>query len=189
VSPNPAITRVVSLLEDAGYRRFADPLLVADIPFSFSATLARPTSLDLVVVIDRIEESDAQRMRERIEGLGRALDAARSRRPLTVVLVGPRPELRVFHALREVARVLPVDEGPGATAPETLLDALGALLPLKFTAESQQNDYSWKAVRDELLATHKGDDVTALMEASQSGTGEVETVLASLLSAPLEGAR
>lgn len=189
MSPSPAIARVVSLLEDAGYQRCGDPLFVADIPFSFSAILARSTSLDLVVVIDRIDEGDAQRMRERIEGLGRALDAAQSRRPLTVVLVGPRPELRVFHALREVARVLPVDEGPGATKPEALPDALGALLPLKFAAESKQNEYSWKTVREELLVTHTDNDMAALVKASESGTRKVQAVLAELLSAPLERAQ
>jgi hypothetical protein len=187
VSPSPTVGRVISLLEGAGYRRCADPLRVADIPFSFAAMLARPTSLDLVVVIDRIEESDAQQVRERVEGLGRALDAAQSRRPLTVVLVGPRPDLHVFHALREVARVLPVDEGPGATTPEALPDALGALLPLKLAVEGQQNEYSWRAVREELLAAHEGKDVAALVAASATGPRDVEAALADLLSAPLEG--
>jgi hypothetical protein len=184
MSFSPAVARVVSVLESAGYHRFDEVLLVAGIPFRFPAVLARDTSLDLVVVVDRIEEQDGERLLERIAALSRALDVAGSRRPLTVVLVGPRPELRITHALRDVARILSVSEGQGDATSQELLDALGALLPLRVAVEPEQDEETWPAVRRTLLSTHSGEDSAALIKASPGGPTQVENALRTLLSAP-----
>lgn len=60
--------------------------------------------------------------------VGRALDIVRSRRPLTVVLVGPRLDSAALAALSRYARVLPI----GETADDEIIkNWLAVLLPLK----------------------------------------------------------
>jgi hypothetical protein len=51
-----------------------------------------------------------------------------SRRPLTLVLVGPRPDSAALRAMSRFARVLPVGE---AADDATLQNGLAILLPLK----------------------------------------------------------
>jgi hypothetical protein len=184
VNHSPAVTRVLSVLESADYNLFGEELLVAGIPFRFPAVLARDISLDLVVIVDRIDEPDDERLLERIVALGRALDVAGSRRPLTVVLVGPPPELRITHALRDVARILRVSEGQGEIANQELLDALGALLPLRVAADPEQNEETWPALRLALLSTRSEEDTAALIKASTGGPAQVENALKKLFSEP-----
>jgi hypothetical protein len=184
MSSGPAVARVVSVLEGAGYHLFHEVLLVAGIPFRFPAVLVRDISLDLVVVVDRIEERDGERLLERIAALSRALDVANSRRPLTVVMVGPRPELRITHALRDVARILSVSEGQSDPANQELLDALGALLPLRVAVDPEQNEETWPTLRDTLLSMQSGEASAALIKASTGGRTQVENTLRQLLSEP-----
>jgi hypothetical protein len=67
---------------------------------------------------------DLQRI---VEGVGRALDVMRSRRPLTLVLVGPRPDSKAISSMSRYARVLPVGESADAAS---LSNWLAVLLPL-----------------------------------------------------------
>jgi hypothetical protein len=84
------VTRVVDILTNAGYRRRAAPVTVASVPFEFAALLlGSDRANDLIIVIDTLVD-DEVRIRQKVEGLSRALDLVASRRPLTVVLVGPR---------------------------------------------------------------------------------------------------
>ena len=85
MSPAQAVDRVVHRLAASGYAELKQPVTVAGIPFEFAAILARPDSLDLVIIADTIAEPDHERIRRRIEALARALDVVRSRRTLTVV--------------------------------------------------------------------------------------------------------
>lgn len=122
------VGRVVQLLETADFRRMPPPLQIAGLEFEAPAVLiGAPPSPDLVVVGDTAVQSirDLQRI---IEGVGRALDVVRSRRPLTLVLVGPRPESKALAALSRHARVLPVGE---STDDENLTNWLAVLLPLR----------------------------------------------------------
>ena len=102
------VGRVLSILAGAGYEIVEQPRDIGGIPFEFAAMLARHDSLDLIVVIDLVIDGDDDgRVRRRIEGLARALDLVRSRRSLTIILLGPeRGEL--IQALAGVARVLTV---------------------------------------------------------------------------------
>ena len=125
------VERVTSTLVSAGYRQLAGPVVVSSVPFSFSAVLvAGERALDLVVVVDTLEESD-KRLRQKLEGLARGLDLTQSRRPITVVLVGPEPPPSTIDAISRVARVLVVGTLVGSHAEERLRDILAVLLPLE----------------------------------------------------------
>jgi hypothetical protein len=173
----------VSLLGGAGYAALDQPITVGGIPFEFGATLAAKTSLDLVVVIDTMAD-DEDRIRRRVEGLSRALDLVRSRRPLTVILVGPPPGRAFTHALARVSRVLVVGTPTGADAEDELVDVLAVLLPLELSTQHDGTPESWAGVREELLAAHSDTDTAAVLEASEAGADAVREALTRILAAP-----
>jgi len=183
---DPPIARVVTLLERSGYAPLDQPITVAGIPFEFVAMLIGETSLDLIVVVDTVEDVDASRVRERVEGLSRALDLARSRRPLTVVLVGPPPGIALTHALARVCRVLIAGTPTGAGAVEELENALAVLLPLELSKERDAAPApdSWAGAREALLAAHPDGNTLAIFESSALGAEAVRETLRDILSAP-----
>ncbi|MDR6955510.1 hypothetical protein J2X65_004890 [Ancylobacter sp. 3268] len=121
------VERVAKALETAKFRRMPLPLQIAGLAFDVPAAFVGvPPSPDLVVVGDTTVQS-ARDLQRTVEGVGRALDVVRSRRPLTLIVVGPRPESKSITALSRYARVLPV----GESADEASLgNWLAVLLPL-----------------------------------------------------------
>lgn len=125
------VERVVALLKTAGYREVPLPMIIGTVRFQFSAVLlGSGRAPDLVVVIDTIEESES-RVRQKVAALSRALDVAGSRRPLTAVLAGPRPQSATLEMLGRVCRVLPVGTPVGDDADKALTDWLAVLMPLR----------------------------------------------------------
>ncbi len=123
--------RVADILVGAGYRRIAAPLQVAGLEFDVAgAFVGGGHSADLVIVGDMAAEGE-RKVLQQIEGIARALDLMRSRRPLTTVIVGPRPVGKTLEALAQVGRILPVEE---AFDPAELRDQLAVLLPLELPA-------------------------------------------------------
>jgi hypothetical protein len=185
VSTEAPIARVVSLLEASGYKSLDRPVTVAGIPFDFAAVLVGQKSLDLIAVVDTVGDNDEERVRERIEGLSRALDLGKSRRPLTTILVGPPPKLTLTHALGRVGRVLVVGTPTGPNAAGELRDALSVLLPLNLVVDGGASPDSWSSVRERLVATHSDEDTAAVIKASEHGAREVRAALRHILTAPL----
>jgi hypothetical protein len=111
--------RIQADRDTAGHRRAE---------FEFPAVFVGKTgaSLDLIIVADTAFESEG-RIQQKVEGLARALDGMRSRRPLTVILTGPRPRGATLDGLSQVCRVLPAGD---AAHNEMLENALAVLLPL-----------------------------------------------------------
>jgi hypothetical protein len=121
------VERVARMLEAADFQRMPRPLQIAGLRFDAPAFIGASPSPDLVVVGDSATQT-ARDLQRTVEGVGRALDVVRSRRPLTLVLVGPRLESAALTALSRYARVLSV----GETADEaSLTNWLAVLLPLK----------------------------------------------------------
>lgn len=120
--------RVADILLKAGYRRMNPPLQVAGLTFDVAAAfVGGDHSADLVVIGDMAAEGE-RKVLQQVEGIARALDVMRSHRPLTIVIVGPRPVGKTLEALAQVGRVLPVEE---AVDPADLRDRLAILLPLE----------------------------------------------------------
>jgi hypothetical protein len=150
VSASPPVERVVAVLHEAGYDRLPQPVEVAGIPFEFAATLVAKAALDLVLVVDTVTDTDEASLRLRVEGLGRALDLVASRRPLTVILVGPEPVPDLQLSLTRVARVLTA----GTSGDEhDLRRGIGILLPLEPQAVAEMPE-SWRSAREKLLRAH-----------------------------------
>jgi len=180
------VTRVVGVLTHAGYRHRAAPLKIASVPFEFAALLlGSDRANDLIIVIDTLVDSE-ERIRQKVEGLSRALDLVASRRPLTVVLVGPPPRPAIVEALGRVSRVLSVGTPTGDTAERFLADTLAVLLPLALPDASE-------AVVDPLteIRRHLPDDfdrnvIAPMFAAATGGSEAVKEALRELLEAPLE---
>lgn len=120
--------RVAQVLTSADYRRLEAPLQVAGLIFSVAgAFIGGDRSSDLVVIGDMAADGE-RGVIQQIEGIARALDVVRSRRPLTSIIVGPRPIGRALEALSQVSRVLAVDE---ASDELELRDRLAVLLPIE----------------------------------------------------------
>lgn len=122
------VERVARMLEAAQFQRRPIPLQIASLKFEVPAAFIGTSPLpDLVVVGDTATQT-ARELQRMVEGVGRALDVVRSRRPLTLVLVGPRLESAALAALSRYARVLPIGE---TADDESLKNWLAVLLPLK----------------------------------------------------------
>ena len=100
--------RVAEILLRAGYRRIDPPLRIAGIEFDIAAAFVGVGhSADLVVVADMAAHGE-RKVVQQIEGIARALDVMRSHRPLTTVIIGPRPVGKTLETLSQVGRILPV---------------------------------------------------------------------------------
>lgn len=179
------IERVIGILTEAKYRSVSLPLTVASVPFEFAAILVGTGKApDLIVVADTVEETEL-RIRQKIDSLGRALDVAGSRRPLTAILVGPKPSELTLNVISRVCRVLPVGTPTGGDANSQLRDWLAVLLPLPLPIPSQaladpQGELAQRLPKD--LDEHLQ---AKLLAASAKGAKGVQRVLGELLAEPL----
>jgi hypothetical protein len=185
ISSQP-VSRVVNLLTAAGYRQRETPVTVASVPFEFAALLVGADhALDLIIVIDTLTEPEV-RIRQKVEGFGRAMDVVASRRPLTIVLVGPTPRAAIVAALLRVGRVLPVGTPTGLGADAFLRDALAVLLPLKVDHASESVVDPFAELRRHLEPTRREEEVAPIYAAALDGTESVQQTLRDLLLEPLE---
>jgi hypothetical protein len=128
VTATTPVERVANALEAANFTRMATPLQIAGLTIPVaSAFIGGGNSPDLVIVGDTVSETQ-KKIQQTIEGVGRALDMVQSRRPLTLVLVGPRPESSALSAMAKFARVLPVGE---IADQDSINNWLAVLFPLK----------------------------------------------------------
>lgn len=178
------VERIVAILSAAGYRQLAMPLTIASVPFDFAAALVGSgRSTDLVVVIDTVVDSVA-RTRQKIDGLGRAMDVAGSRRPVTAVIAGPRPPDTTLDALGRVCRVLPVGTPVGAEADTLLHQWLSVLLPLELPDPGETGGDPFAELDQHLTSTVHADVRAHLFQAAPRGQDGVRAALRALI---LEG--
>tara|TARA_R110000787_G_scaffold8398_9_gene28080 strand:+ start:45844 stop:46413 length:570 start_codon:yes stop_codon:yes gene_type:complete len=122
--------RVADVLVSAGYRRIGTPLQIAGLTFDVAGAFTGVDhSADLVIIGDMADGE--RKVLLQVDGIARALDVMRSHRPLTTIVVGPRPVGKALEALAQVGRVLAVEE---AANPADLRDQLAILLPLELPA-------------------------------------------------------
>ena len=178
------VEKIVSLLTGAGYRPLATPLVLAGVKFEIPAALVGTGILpDLIIVADTALESE-DRIRSKLEGISRALDVVRSKRPLTAVLAGPRPRTPVLDAISKVCRVLPVGSVASGNEDATLRNWLAVLMPLNLPQTSD-------AIADpmsELLhqVDHTDQTISALISAARRGEETVAETFHGLVTEVLD---
>lgn len=182
----PLVERVVAILAAENFRPAQHPLVVASVPFEFAAALVGVgRAPDLIVVIDTVAEPVELRIRQKIDSLARALDVAGSRRPVTAVLVGPKPSDPTIEALSRVCRVLPVGTPTGDKADELLRDWLAVLLPLPLPAPGKAISEAKTELAAKLPAELDERLRKSLLSAAEQGPEAVKHALKKSIEAPL----
>lgn len=125
------VERITRLLMEDGYRSVSTPLVIGGLKFDFPAALVGiEPSPDLILIADTAFEQE-ERLVTKLEGVARSLDVARSKRPLTVVIAGPRPSSANLEAMSRVCRVLPTGTLLDKNTEGSLRNWLAVLLPLR----------------------------------------------------------
>ena len=125
------VGRITTLLLEAGYRSVSSPLVIGGLKFDFPAALiGTEPSPDLILIADTAFDQE-ERLVAKLEAVARTLDVARSKRPLTVVVAGPRPNSANIEAMSRVCRVLPTGTVLDKDAEGSLRNWLAVLLPLR----------------------------------------------------------
>lgn len=186
VSP---VDRIVSILEASrAFRRVESPIKIGNVPFDFAAVLlGTGKNPDLVVVIDTINE-DVQRTRQKIGGLGRAMDVVGSRRPVTAILAGPRPDEATLESIGRVCRVLPVGTPTGTSGDLLLQEWLSVLLPLELPSQTGLAADPIGEVRRQMPEGIDPALADATLEAAPRGASAVQAELKRRLMEPLNQA-
>jgi hypothetical protein len=176
------VERIISILTGAGYRQLSKPFSISSLSFDFAGALvANQRALDLIIVIDLITERDEQRLVQKVQSLGRALDLMQSRRSLTTVIVGSELSTSALESLSKVCRVLAVGSPPEDGIERYLHDWLAILLPLPAIGEvSSLAD--WRAELSLKLGETKEDVVArTLVEAANRSAKSVEVAFGTLV--------
>ena len=130
------VGRITSMLLEAGYRSVSTPLVIGGLKFDFPAALVgTDPSPDLILIADTAFEQE-ERLVAKLEGVARSLDVARSKRPLTVVIAGPRPSSANLETMSRVCRVLPTGTVLDRDTEDSLRNWLAVLLPLRVARQS-----------------------------------------------------
>jgi hypothetical protein len=173
------VEQVVSLLLDSGYRRLDTPLILAGLRFDVAAALiGADRSSDLVIVEDTVA-STSREIQIRIETIARAMDALDSKRPITAILIGPRPSAAELDAMSRVSRILPV--GPTSLTDQqgVLQNWLAVLLPLQLP----QTGNALADPLSELANQVNSEDavISELLKSASLGTFAVQKTLHQIL--------
>lgn len=167
-------SEVSDALVSTGYARLKSPLQIGDITLDLESVYIGPDDrLDLVAIVDQPESrEDGLRVHWQIQRLARALDAAGSRRSISIILLGAPSSHQLVADLQTLARVLPVD----GSLPVRRLVA--PLLNLSLPDATQSPLDGGAQVRE----TIRGHYATALLEisaAAQLGKDAVEAQYAA----------
>lgn len=177
------VERISDMLEAAGYRRLSGPLKMAGLEFDFPAVfVGADRSADLILIADTAFEA-AARIQRKVEGVGRALDVLRSKRPVTVVLAGPRPEAEVINAMTKVGRVLPVGTQVDHDSALALRNWLAVLLPLTLPQPSQ--DVVDPLASVQAVSSDIDAQIRELIDVAAQGADAVQTKLHDILEKTL----
>ncbi len=178
-----AAETVLGVLEDAGFERLPKPLVVAGSTFDFDAA-ARGSGLSHDLVVVATELDSPRRLVRLVGGLGRALDQVESRRPVSVVVVGPALDAATTVELERYARVLTV--GSEAPEPGDVRRAVAVLLPLALpTASTQGRDPLTEVAQ--AVGSSLSDDHRAFLGAARIGPDAVRETLRRFVDAAASG--
>lgn len=200
----PMIAAICARLCAAGYSALATPFKIASVEFSFTAAMRGRDgrALDLILLFDtttgNFGDRDVDRIRQRVEAIGRALDVTGSRYVVTAILAGAALATST-EALAEVCRVLHVDAIPlnekgepaDAQAAQTLDDQILLLLPLILPNPSAEPaDGSGAAIAQLLkaLPANAHAMAVALIDVSPDGEEAVTRVAGKAVAAAFQAA-
>ncbi|KRA30028.1 MULTISPECIES: hypothetical protein [unclassified Nocardioides] len=174
---------VLDELKAVGFAVLAMPLQVAGAELEFeAAAIGTGVSHDLVVVATA---ATAHRRLVRLtEGLSRALDHAKSTRPVTVIYIGDPPVLATQDQLERNARLLLV--GIDSLDAVEIRRAISVLMPLTLPAEQADGKEPIAEVLKALGSTTTVEHLN-LVRAAQDGTDAVRDALQAYIDDVFDG--
>lgn len=181
-------TGVLEIMADSlhavGFRSLTMPLEIHGAEFLFDgAFVGTGVSQDLVLVGGlRVAPESLVGL---LAGLNRVLDRSASRRPVSLVLLGPRPDAFTLRRLEERARVLTVNTAE--PTPAELANALAVLLPLRLPSPTTLASDPVGQLRKR-LGTRVSTVEEALISAIPDGPDGVREALQSQLAQPFTSA-
>lgn len=179
--------RIVETLKSVGYKAVPPPLEIAGLTFDFRAVfLGNERSLDLILIADMAFD-DQKRLLQRVEGVAHTLDVVRSKRALTLVLAGPKPDSDVLEAMSKVCRVLPINTAVSEDTDSAVRNSLAVLMPLNVPQPAGAIGDPLQHVR--LVSGELDADIVHLIEVAPHGVAAVETGLHDLLNKQLPSLR
>lgn len=177
-----SIETVLRELESVGFQRLQMPLDVGGITFDFDAAVTGTGVSHDLVVVEGVG-TDPHQVAQRLAGLNRSLDRMRSRRPVSLILLGSRPSGDALSELEKKARVMAVESEQPTR--EEIHSAIAVLLPLQLPPTTQEAIDPLDQLADEL-----GKDCTVehqqLIDAARRGPKFVRETLRSLLDDALQ---
>ena len=177
---------VVSYLEAAGFKRHSGSFELASIPFEFPAILVSgETDSDLVVVADTVMETGLV-IQKKIERIARALDVMGSKRSITAVVTGPKPQTKVLDEIARVCRVLPIGEQVELDGDKSIRNWLRVLTPISIELFSSQTHDPISNLLNQFKDDHSG-ILNQILESSVEGIEEVHEVIRFCLTETLAG--
>lgn len=180
------VDQVVEYLEAHGYKQLPAPLVISGLTFELPAALVGvEKSTDLILVADTAFDQDDKILRM-VQGVARALDVARSRRPLTAVIAGPPPNAATVEAMSGVCRVLPIGRIDSGKAEHALKNWLAVLTPLKLPEPGASIADPITELETDLDGF--ADEIAALTDTASQGSKAVKRRLNEILKTQLEDA-
>lgn len=179
------VEQVADYLEVHGYRRMKSPLKISGVTFDVSAALiGADKSTDLILVADTAFEKNENILRV-VKAIARALDVARSSRPLTTIIVGPPPNTATHESLARVCRVLAIGRIDGGRAKQVFKNWLAVLTPLNISDPSSIIADPIAELEDGLV-DEVGQELVTLVDVAVQGSHAVKQRLNELLGAKLQ---
>lgn len=196
---SPILLAIQQRLSSVGYSNLPTPFKVAGVEFAFTGAMRGRDgrALDLVLLVDTTTgdfgDRDGDRVRQRIEGLSRALDVTGSRYVITAVLAGAVLSEGI-DALSQTCRVLSVEsvelDGGGKPADDLAVrqldDRIRVLLPLTLPAPlTETQDGSGPAMEQLMRALPSETNmalVNALIGAASAGEKAVTDTVALMIA-------
>jgi hypothetical protein len=173
---------VLQVLVEAGFERLPTPLVVAGSKFEFEgAVRGTEQSHDLVVVAG--PSTPPNRLVRLLSSLGRTLDQAESRRPVSLVLVGATPERSTMVELERQARVLIVDGDPMDL--DGVRRSVAVLMPLVLPSEAVTGREPLEEV-SHVLGRRLTPEHRMLIDAARFGSDAVRTALVSFVDGAID---
>lgn len=173
------VGRITSMLTEAGYLLISTPLVIGGLKFDFPAVfVGTQFSPDLILVADTVYEGE-KRLLSKVEGVARALDVAKSTRPLTLIVAGPRPSSTTLESISRVCRVLPAGTVLNDDPEVSLRNWLAVLLPLRLPDAPSTIIESLQQISS--LATGLEPEIIGLISMAQQGPHAVQRQLHQII--------
>ena len=168
-TPEALWAQVLQLLAENGYSELASRVDIGDVSLEIpNLWESPPENLDLSLISDRPSSRESElRLYWLVQRLVRALDAAGSRRTVTVILVGEPSPYSGLGELIELARVLVVD---GSLATERMI---GPLLKLRLPATASTQLDGLAEVTAAIAQEISASDLHRLIDAASFGATSV----------------